>query len=297
MELRHLKYFIAVAEELHFGRAANRLHLAQPSLSKQIQQLEEELGFPLFYRTKQKVELLDAGHVFLDEARRIRRQAENAVESARRTHTGQSGRLLIGFSTSATLEVMPRVLRKYLQLYPNVTVELSEITTSRGMELLLDNPLSVGLLRSPSLLSKESFCIETILREPFMIALPDSHPAAKQDSVRIKTLAKELFIVPPHEPGWDYADAIFQILRDNGIEPRIAQEARQTLAVLSLVAGGLGVALVPASFSTLRLPGVTYRPIKGPSRTTDLAAVWRRNSRASTIRVFLDIVRGEYPKR
>jgi DNA-binding transcriptional LysR family regulator len=297
MELRHLKYFIAVAEELHFGRAANRLHLAQPSLSKQIQQLEEELGFPLFYRTKQKVELLDAGHVFLDEARRIRRQAENAVESARRTHTGQSGRLLIGFNASATLEVMPRVLRKYLQLYPNVAVELSEITTSRGMELLLDSPLSVGLLRSPSLLNKESFFIETILREPFMIALPDSHPSAKQDSVRIKTLAEELFIVPPHEPGWDYADAIFQILRDNGIEPQIAQEARQTLAVLSLVAGGLGVALVPASFSTLRLSGVTYRPIKGPSRTTDLTAVWRRNSRASTIRVFLDVVRGENPKR
>lgn len=207
----------------------------------------------MFYRTKQKVELLDAGHVFLDEARRIRRQAKNAVESARRTHTGQSGRLLIGFSASATLEVMPRVLRKYLQLYPNVTVELSEITTSRGMELLLDNPLSVGLLRSPSLLCKESFCVETILRESFVIALPDSHPSAKQDSVRIKTLAEELFIVPPHEPGWDYADAIFQILRDNGIEPRIAQEARQTLAVLSLVAGGLGVALVPASFSTLIL--------------------------------------------
>ncbi len=298
MELRHLKYFIAVAEELHFGRAAaNRLHLAQPSLSKQIQQLEEELGFPLFYRTKQKVELLDAGHVFLDEARRILRQAENAVETARRTHAGQSGRLLIGFNASATLEILPRVLRKYLQLYPNVTVELSEITTSRGMELLLENPLSVGLLRSPSLLNKESFCIETILREPFVIALPDSHPSAKQDSVRIKTLAEELFIVPPHEPGWDYADAIFQILRDNGIEPRIAQEARQTLAVLSLVAGGLGVALVPASFSILRLPGVTYRPIKGPSRTTDLTAVWRRNSRTSTIRVFLDVVRGEYPKR
>src|SRR5258707_2452118 len=118
MELRHLKYFIAVAEELHFGRAAaNRLHLAQPSLSKQIQQLEQELGFPLFYRTKQKVELLDAGHVLLDEARRILRQAENAVESARRTHTGKSGRLVIGFNASATLEVLPQILPEYQPLY------------------------------------------------------------------------------------------------------------------------------------------------------------------------------------
>ncbi len=297
MELRHLKYFIAVAEELHFARAAGRLHLAQPSLSKQIKQLEQELGFPLFYRTKQRVELLDAGHVFLDEAHRILRQAENAVESARRAHTGQSGRLLIGFSASATLEVLPKVLRKYLELYPNVTVELSEMTTIRATELVLDSPLSVGLLRSPSLLNKELFSIETILREPFVVAVPDSHPAAKQDSVRIKTLAGEPFIVPPRQPGWDYADTIFQILRENAVEPRIVQEARQALAVVSLVAGGLGVALVPASFSNVRLPGVTYRPIKGRSLTTDLAMVWKRNSRASTLRVFLDVVRAEYPKR
>jgi DNA-binding transcriptional LysR family regulator len=297
MEHRHLKYFIAVAEELHFGRAAGRVHIAQPALSKQIQQLEQELGFPLLYRTKQRVELLDAGHVFLDEARRILRQTENAVESARRTHTGQNGRLLIGFSATATLEVLPKILRKYRGLYPNVIVELSEIATIRGAELLLDSPLSVGLLRSPSFLNEESFCIETILREPFVVAMPNSHPAAKQDSVRIKALAGELFIVPPRQPGWDYSDAIFQILQDNGIGPRIAQEATQTLALASLVAGGLGIALVPASLSKLRIPGVSYRPIKGRSRTTDLAMVWKRDSRASTLRAFLDVARAEYPKR
>jgi DNA-binding transcriptional LysR family regulator len=297
MEHRYLKYFIAVAEELHFGRAAGRLHIAQPGLSKQIQQLEQELGFPLLYRTKQRVELLDAGHVFLDEARRILRQTENAVESARRTHTGQSGRLLIGFSATATLEVLPRILRKYRRLYPNVIVELSEIATIRGAELLLDSPLSVGLLRSPSFLNEESFCIETILREPFVVAMPNSHPAAKQDSVRIKALAGELFMVPPRQPGWDYSDAIFQILQDNGIGSRIAQEATQVLALASLVAGGLGIALVPASLSNLRIPGVSYRPIKGRSRTTDLAMVWKRDSRASTLRAFLDVARAEYPKR
>jgi DNA-binding transcriptional LysR family regulator len=296
MELRHLKYFIAVAEELHFSRAASRLHIAQPALSKQIKQLEQECGFPLFYRTKQRVELLDAGQAFLDEARRILRQAEDAVESARRIHTGQSGRLVIVFSGSATLEVLPKILRKYRRLYPNVIVDISESGTTRGAELLLDSPLSVGLLRSPSFLNEESFCIQTILREPFVVAMPDSHPAAKQDSVRIKTLAEELFIGPPRQPGWDYSDAIFHILRDNGIEPRIAREATQGLAIMSLVAGGLGVALVPASFSNLRLPGVTYRPIKGRSQTTVLAMVWKRNSRASTVRAFLDVVRAEYPK-
>jgi DNA-binding transcriptional LysR family regulator len=297
MELRLLKHFIAVAEELHFARAASRLHLTQPALSKQIQQLEEALGFPLFYRTKQRVELLDAGHVLLDEARRILRQAENAVESARRTHNGQSGRLVIGFHSSATLEVLPKILRKYRRLYPDVMVELSEMLGIRGSELVLDSPLSVGLLRSPSFLNEESFCIETILREPFVVAVPDAHSAAKQDSVRIKTLAGELFIVPPRQPGWDYSDAAFQLLRGNGIEPRIGQEAGQMLTIASLVAGGLGVALVPASFSNLRLPGVTYRPIKGRSQTTDLAVVWKRDRRASTLRVFLDVVRAEYSKR
>ncbi|HZC34018.1 MAG TPA: LysR substrate-binding domain-containing protein [Chthoniobacterales bacterium] len=297
MELRYLKYFIAVAEELHFANAANRLHLAQPSLSKQIRLLEEELGFPLLYRTKQKVELLDAGHVFLDEARRILRQTENAVESARRTQAGQSGRLLIGYSSSATLEVLPKILRKFCRLYPNVTVELSEMSTIRAAELLLDSPLSVGLLRSPSFFNEESFCIETILREPFVVALPSSHPASKQKSVRIKTLADEPFIVPHRQPGWDYSDAFFEILRDNGIEPRIAQEASQSIGVAILVAGGLGVGFVPASITNLRLPGLIYRPIEGRSRTTALSLVWKRTSRASTVRAFLDVVRAEYPKR
>jgi DNA-binding transcriptional LysR family regulator len=146
-----------------------------------------------------------------------------------------------------------------------VIVELSEITTPRSTELMLDNPLSAGLLRSPSFLNREVFLIETILRERFVVALPDSHPAAKQESIRIKTLAGEPLIVPHRQPGWGYSDAIFQIFRDYGIEPQIAEEATQALAVVSLVAGGLGIALVPAALSNLRLPGVIYRPIKGRS--------------------------------
>ena len=169
-------------------------------------------------------------------------------------------------------------------------------STIRAAELLLDSPLSVGLLRSPSFFSEKSFCIETILREPFVVALPSSHPASKQKSVRIKTLADEPFIVPHRQPGWDYSDAFFEILRDNGIEPRIAQEATQSIGVAILVAGGLGVAFVPASITNLRLPGLIYRPIEGRPRTTALSMVWKRTSRASTVRAFLDVVRAEYPK-
>jgi DNA-binding transcriptional LysR family regulator len=294
MELRHLKYFVAVAEELNFARAAHRVHIAQPSLTKQIQQLEQELGFPLFYRTKKKVELLDTGHVLLEEAQRLLRQAEKAIQSTQRTHAGQSGRLLIGFSTSAAPEVLPRILRKYHALFPDVVVELLEITTVKNTESLLQSAMSVAVIRSPTFLSHELFCFETIQRERFVVALPDSHPLAKQKCVRIKTLASEPLIVPPLQPGWGYADSIFQIFRDYEIVPRIAQEATGALSVVTLVAGGYGVALVPASLSNLRLPGLSYRPIKGRCRTSDLTLVWQRDSRASTVRAFLEVVKREY---
>ena len=294
MELRHLRYFVAVAEELNFGRAARRVHIAQPSLTKQIQQLEQELGFPLLYRTKKKVELLDTGHVFLDEAQRLLRQAENAVQSARSTHTGGSGRLVIGFSQSAAPDVLPRILRRYRALYPKVVVDLLEIVSIKNAESLMDSAMSVALVRSPTFLSRELFGFETIQHERFVVALPDSHPLAKQKSVRIKTLASEPLIVPPLQPGWGYADSLFQIFRDYGIVPSIAQEAIGALAVVTLVAGGFGIALVPASLGNFSLPGVIYRPIKGPCRTSDQTLVWRRDSRASTVRAFLEVVRDEY---
>jgi DNA-binding transcriptional LysR family regulator len=295
MELRHLKYFVAVAEELNFARAARRVHIAQPSLTKQIQQLEQELGFPLLYRTKKTVELLDTGHVLLDEAQRLLRQAEKAIQSTQRTHAGQSGRLTIGFSSSAVPEVLPRVLRKYHALYPSVVVDNLEITTIKNAESLLESTMSVALIRSPTYLSREQFCFETIQRERFVVALPDSHPAAKQESIGIKTLANEPLIVPPRQPGWGYADTIFQIFRDYGIVPRVEQEASGALAVVTLVAGGFGVALIPASLRNLHLPGVTYRPIKGRCRTSDLTVVWRRDSRVSTVQAFLEVVKKEYP--
>jgi DNA-binding transcriptional LysR family regulator len=294
MELRHLRYFVAVAEELNFARAARRVHIAQPSLTKQIQQLEQELGFPLLYRTKKKVELLDTGHVLLDEAQRLLRQAENAIQSARRTHTGESGRLTIGFSSSAAPEVLPRILQRYHALYPKVVVDLLEIVNFKNAESLLDSAMSVALARSPTFLSRELFCFETIQQERFVVALPDSHRLAKQKSVRIESLASEPLIVPPLQPGWGYADSIFQTFRDYGIVPLIAEEATGALPVVTLVAGGFGVALVPASLGNFSLPGVSYRPIKGPCRTSDLTLVWRRDSRASTVRAFLDAVREEY---
>jgi DNA-binding transcriptional LysR family regulator len=175
-----------------------------------------------------------------------------------------------------------------------VVVDLLEFVNIKNAESLLESAISVALVRSPTFLSRELFCFETIQHERFVVALPDSHPLAKQKSVRIKTLASEPLIVPPLQPGWGYADSIFQIFREYGIVPRIAQEAIGALAVVTLVAGGFGVALVPASLSNFNLPGVTYLPIKGRCRTSDLTLVWRRDSRASTVRAFLEVVKREY---
>jgi len=161
----------------------------------------------------------------------------------------------------------------------------------------MESAMSVALVRSPTFLSRELFCFGTIQHERFVVALPDLHPLAKQKSVRVKTLTSEPLIVPPLQPGWGYADSLFQIFRDYGIVPSIAQEAIGALAVVTLVAAGFGIALVPASLGNFSLPGVIYRPIKGPCRTSDLTLVWRRDSRASTVRAFLDVVREEYRRR
>jgi DNA-binding transcriptional LysR family regulator len=201
---------------------------------------------------------------------------------------------VIGFSQSAAPEVLPRILRRYHALYPKVVVDLLEIVSIKSGESLMESTMSVALVRSPTFLSRELFCFETIQQERFVVALPDSHPLAKQKSIRIKTLASEPLIVPPLQPGWGYADSLFRIFRDYGIVPRIAQEAIGALSVVTLVAGGFGVALAPASLANFSLPGVTYRPIKGPCRTSDLTLVWRRDSRAPTVRAFLEVVREEY---
>ncbi|MBV9229224.1 MAG: LysR family transcriptional regulator, partial [Chloroflexi bacterium] len=193
MELRHLHYFIAVAEELHFGKAAERLQMAQPPLSQQIRQLEDELGVQLFYRTKRHVQLTEAGHVFLQEARQTLIQAEQAIVAARRAGRGELGRLAIGFVGSATSDILPTLIRGFQERYPEVELLLRELTTAQQVRALQDGRIHVGILRPP--VHDDTLRIETLFKEPLIVALPERHPLSSQVQLPIEALAREHFIL------------------------------------------------------------------------------------------------------
>jgi len=289
MELRHLRYFIAVAEERHFTRAAQRLGIAQPALSQQIKQLEAELGFKLLDRTKQRVELLEAGEVFLREARRTLAQAERAVRASRRAHEGKVGRLVVGFVGSSSLHLLPEVLQAYRRDYPEVDLELRELTSAEQQEALRQGRIDVGLLRPFP--PDDALVTETVLREPLVAALPHAHPLAGQTRISVGDLRDEDFIIFPRHLGPDFYDLLTNLCRRAGFNPNVVQEAVQMTTIVSLVAGGLGAALVPASVSNMRRVGTSYVPLEDAACSVDLALAWRKDDRSPVLGAFVRVVR------
>src|SRR5215813_4414901 len=197
MELRHLRYLVAVAEELHFGRAAIRLHIAQPPLSQQIRQLEEELGVRLFDRSRRRVQLTDAGRLVVQEARRTLAQAGRVAEAARHAAQGSAGLLRVGFSSSAPYTTLPAILRGFRSQFPDVVLNLFERSTEEQLELLADDAIDIGFVRRPVENPRESLIIKTILREPLVLALPHDHRLGGQHAVHPRSLALEPFILFP----------------------------------------------------------------------------------------------------
>src|SRR5437868_8295885 len=193
MELRHLRYFVAVAEELHFGRAATRLSIVQPSLSQQIQQLEDELGFPLLYRTKRYVELTDAGMVFLSEAKLVLAQVQEAKRAAQRAYRGEMGRLVVGYISSSTYDLLPMILRVYRERFPEVEVTLRELTTQEQLRALEEEYIEVGLLRLP--INAPMVYVEVVRQEPIVCVLPEEHHLARRERVAVSLLAEEPFVL------------------------------------------------------------------------------------------------------
>lgn len=289
MELRHLRYFIAVAEELHFGRAAERVHIAQPPLSKQIRQLEEEIGVKLFHRTKRRVRLTPAGSVFLDEARQVLDLCERAVRSARRAEKGEIGRLVLGFVSSATYSFVPSALRTYRNLFPDVELVLRELTTDQQLDALRGGVVHVGFLRQP--ISDPMLQIETIFQEPLVVALPADHALASFPKITLERLSTEPFVMFSRQQGTTYYDQILSLCHQGGFSPKVAQEAVQMPTALGLVSVGVGVALVPASVQNLQMAGVVYRHLTEVSQTTELAMAWRLNDDSPALLAFLDVAR------
>ncbi len=289
MELRHLRYFVAVAEELHFGRAAARLNMAQPPLSQQIRQLEEELGVQLFLRDKRSVSLTEAGRTFLAETRKTLAQADRSVHVVRQAERGEIGRLVIGFISSATYSVFPDILRSFRMRYPKIEVVLDEATTERQLNSLRDNKMDIGFMRAP--IEDKSLTLISVVREPIVAAVPDFHPLAKMQAIDLRRLAGEPFISLPRKLLPGYYDQIAQACRKAGFELRVSQEARQVHTIISLVAAGMGVALVPASLRKAQRKGVRFLDLQPAALETEIHAAYRADNTSSVLRSFIEVVR------
>ena len=250
MELRHLRYFVTVGEELHFGRAAAKLSIVQPSLSQQIHQLEKELGFPLLYRTKRFVELTDAGKVFLSEAKHVLAQVQEAKRTAQRAYRGEVGRLVVGYISSSTYDLLPMMLRVYRERFPDIEVALRELTTREQLRALEEEYIQVGLLRLP--ISAPMMNVEVVRREPIVCVLPEEHPLATRQHIAVSLLANEPFVLQSSQRGAGYHVQLMNLCLASGFSPNVIQEVTEIHTIVSLVAAGMGVSLVlsrPATFA------------------------------------------------
>jgi DNA-binding transcriptional LysR family regulator len=293
IELRQLRYFVAVAEENHFGRAAARLHMTQPPLSQMIQSLEAALGTPLFARTKRSVALTPAGIALLPEARRILQQAGALPDLARRAASGESGLLSLSFVSTADYSVLPPLLREFRERYPQVQIDLREATTDVQLEDLMQARIDAGLL-IPPLTDKARSELEyvTVLSEPLIMAAPRGLKALRgKSSVPLKAVADIPLIIFPRRIAPAFHDAILACFHDAGLTPRIGQEAIQMQTIVGLVSAGMGIALVPQSVSNLKRPGVEYKPLTDKTQPIETGLAWRRDNLSPVLRAFLDLLR------
>jgi DNA-binding transcriptional LysR family regulator len=290
MELRHLRYFVMLAEELHFGRAAEKLHISQPPLSMQIRALEDELGVRLFNRTQRHVALTQAGNALLQEARQVLARVEQAVLVTRRAGRGEIGQLAVGFISVADYNVLPSVLRDFRRRYPLVNLTLHEATTDVQVRDLLAGRLDVGFVLPP--VGEPALESVSILREPLIAALPDKHPLAdKPGKLDLGKLRDAPFILFPRPYAPGLYDDIVSCCKAAGFSPRVEQEAIQMQTIVSLVSAELGVALIPASLMNLRRTGVTYKALRQTSPMTEIHLAWRRGDELPALRVFLEVAR------
>jgi DNA-binding transcriptional LysR family regulator len=289
MELRHLRYFVAVAEDLHFTRAARRLNIAQPPLSEQIRNLEDEIGVQLLARTKRSVRLTDAGRAFLEEARRTLAHVEQAVRVANRAAAGEVGALAIGFVPTADLSVLPKVIPEFGRRFPDVRLELHSMTGADQVEALLQSRIQLGILLQP--VDNDAFIVETILREQFVMVLPEKHRLAARRRVPVASLAFENYIFFPRRIAPRTYDMLVSFCRSVGVSLRVTQEPDHVQTALSLIAAGLGVSLFPASVQQLQRKGITYRRLSPPVPWIDMCVAYRKDTQSQAVRNFVVVVR------
>lgn len=288
MELRHLRYFIAVAEELHFTKAAERLHIAQPPLSQQIQQLEAELKVKLFHRqTKRQVQLTEAGKVFLQEAYQLLVQLETAVALTQRIGRGQTGRLRIGFTSLVIYDLLPLILQEFHAQFQEVELVLRELTTSQQEQALRDSLIDVGFAHPP--LEDDTLSYKCIHKQTLVVALPSTHSLAQQEQISVRSLLNEPLIVFPRYLAPGLYDRIMSLFEQENCQPNITQLAIQMQTIIALVSARMGVAITPSSLQNLQRPGVAYRPIVEQVPVIETAVIWQPESLTPILENFLQL--------
>jgi len=287
MELRHIRYFLAVAEERNFTRAAARMGIGQPPLSQQIKDLESEVGAALFHRIPRGAELTDAGRVFLEHVRTIPPQAERAVRVARRAARGEIGSLRVGYTGSAPFNpIVTGAIRSFRRTWPDVDLTLEESNTARLIAGLRENLLDATFLRSEEP-GSDDLQLHPLSEEPMVVALPVGHPAAKSPRVDLRQLRDEPLILTPPGEWRTLFDAVIATCREAGFEPALGQVAPNMGSVVNLVAAELGYSLVPASLRQVQVTGVAYREIEGLAPVAKLVLAFRRGETSDIVRNFM----------
>ena len=292
MELRHLRYFVAVAEELNFGRAAERLRIAQPPLSRQIRDLERELGTPLFERVPRGVELTPAGRAFLPEARLTLAQAERAQRTAERAARGEIGRLRVGFVEAVSdAGVLPDVLGFFRLHLPNIGLSLFEMDSLQQVEAFRDGRIDLGILHGAPGEVEAWLRAERVYGEPFVVAVPETHPLATRPRASLRDFAAEPFLLFPRHVGPAMYDDLIARCRAAGFSPRVVQEVAGWHTLAGLVSAGVGVSFVPRSLGQLQRPGVAYRPVRDLGVEMEISAAWKPGDRSPVRERFVTALR------
>ncbi len=291
MELRHLRYFTTVAEELHFTRAAERLGLGQPPLSQQIRQLEQEIGSPLFHRRSRGVELTDVGEALLKDAREILDHMERAKATAQRVARGEEGMVRIGFTVSTSYHpLIPSVIRDYRAQYPHVVTSLEVMNSASLADAVEDGQIDAAFVRTP-MSEHDGLTIQPLLAESLVIALPNGHRLATSETVALAGLRDQDFIMHPRRVATGLYDATIAACQRAGFTPHVVHEVAEFPPLLNFVAAGLGVAIVPASMQHMHLESVSYRTIEGDVPTAEISIIRRSNEGSTATRNLVALAR------
>ena len=294
VELRHLRYFVCVAEEQHIGRAALRLHISQPPLTRQIQQLEEELGAQLFHRTARGVDLTDAGRVLYDDARHILGLAERAAERTSKAAQGLLGRVDVAIFGSGIFGVIPRLMRRFRASHPEVSIRLHNLAKEEQIDALRHRRITLAFNRL--MRPVEGLTSETLLTEPLYVAMPSGSALAARTAVALRELDGEPLVMYPTGSRPSFIDRLSEMCRDCGFTPLVAEEVGDTVHALALVATGFGLCVVPHSATALAIPGITYRPLHHPTHhSVDLCCIYRVDDDSPILAALLGSMRQTAP--